>query len=447
METSDTIQILVVDDEKSIRRLIQKELASSHRIITTAGSAREAFDAIRRQQFDVIVLDIKLPDGNGIDLMIQFREAIPEGEVILITGYGDIDSAVEAMKIGAYDYIAKPFSLDRLELVIEKAYQRVRLQRENRLLRHKQKDKPSLKIIGHSQDIEHIRYLIKKVAPTNVPVLITGESGTGKNVVAQAIHSQSQRSAQPLIIKNCGTLQKDLMRSELFGYCKGAFTGATESSEGLLTLANKGTLFLDEIGELSNEVQSALLRVLENQTYRRVGDKEERRVDLRFIFATNRDLLKEVKIGRFSQALYHRINVFDIKISPLRERKEDIPALVEYFLGRLSSGSTYCRISQKAMQCILAYEWPGNIRELQNVIERGIILAEKGLITEQTLPRELVDASKDSASDTPFLTLSEMEKVHILRVLRYVKGSRSKAAEILGIGRKTLYRKLKSFDF
>jgi two-component system, NtrC family, response regulator len=446
MQETETIQILVVDDEQSIRRLLEMELSSPRRSVCTADSGREAFKLLNKKRFDVVILDIQLPDANGLDLMVEFQDLMPGMEVILITGYGDIDNAVEAMKMSAYDYITKPFNLDRLELVIEKAYQRVCLQRENTLLRHKQGEQPSHKLIGNSPSIEDVRYLVAKVAPTHVPVLITGESGTGKNVVSRNIHSLSQRAAQPLITKNCGTLQKELILSELFGYRKGAFTGATDSREGLLDLAHKGTLFLDEIGELPLDVQASLLRVLENQTYRRVGGQEERQADIRFIFATNRILQKEVEAGRFSQALFHRLNVFNIELMPLRERKEDIPLLVEYFRQKLSMSGPSCRISAKAMQCLLAYHWPGNIRELQNVIERGIILAENGLITERALPRELVETVRDNPGDTPFLSLAEMEKHHIRRVLKYVKGNRAKASELLGIGRKTLYRKVKEYD-
>ena len=446
MQETETIQILVVDDEQSIRRLLEMELSSPRRSVCTAGSGRDAFKLLNKKRFDVIILDIQLPDANGLDLMVEFQDLMPGVEVILITGYGDIDTAVEAMKMSAYDYITKPFNLDRLELVIEKAYQRVCLQRENTLLRHKQGEQPSHKLIGNSPSIEDVRYLVAKVAPTHVPVLITGESGTGKNVVSRNLHALSQRAGQPLITKNCGTLQKELILSELFGYRKGAFTGATDSREGLLDLAHRGTLFLDEIGELPMDVQASLLRVLENQTYRRVGGQEERQADIRFIFATNRVLQKEVETGRFSQALFHRLNVFNIELMPLRERKEDIPLLVEYFRQKLSMGGSPCRISGKAMQCLLAYHWPGNIRELQNVIERGIILAENGLITERALPRELVEAVRENPQETPFLSLAEMEKHHILRVLRYVKGNRARASELLGIGRKTLYRKVKEYD-
>ena len=329
------IRILVVDDEESIRRLIEKELSSMRRSVRTADSARQAFEIIEQQQFDVIVLDIRLPDGDGVELLEKFKQTISDVEVILITGFGNVDNAVEAMKLGAYDYITKPFTLDRVELVVEKAYQRVCLQRQNRLLRHTQTYQPVPQFVGRSPCVEQIHYLIEKVAPTNVPVLITGESGAGKDVVASAIHFRSQRAEQPLVIKNCGALQKELMRSELFGYCKGAFTGANESHDGLISLAHEGSLFLDEIGELPLEVQAALLRVLETKTYRRVGDKYERQVDVRFLFATNRNLVEEARTGNFHEALYHRLNVFQIHIPPLRERNEDVPLLAEYFLGLL----------------------------------------------------------------------------------------------------------------
>jgi len=439
------IRILVVDDEESIRRLVEKEIGTSSRKILTAGTAREAVKMAQDQPFDVIVLDIRLPDGDGIELLTHFREAIPDVEVILITGHGDVDSAVEAMKNGAYDYITKPFMLDRLELVIEKAYQRVCLQRENRLLRRAQSHQPNPRLVGRSEAVGHIRYLIDRVAPTNVPVLIIGESGTGKDVVAHSIHLRSERAAQPFIIKNCGTLQRELSRSELFGHTRGAFTGAEDSREGLLSLADHGTLFLDEIGELPLEVQASLLRVLENQTFRRIGDKVERRVDVRFLFATNRNLPEEVGQGRFHEALYHRINVFQIRLPALRERKEDIPLLVECFLNLFSSGRPPCRVPNNVMQCLLDYHWPGNIRELRNVIERGIILSENGLIGLNALPRELTRNGDFSAGDTPFISLDEMEKRHIRSVLQHFEGNRTQTAQTLGISRKTLYRKLKEY--
>ncbi len=439
------IRILVVDDEESIRRLAQKEIASTRRFVQTAGSAREAVDIVGKQTFDVIVLDIRLPDGDGLDLLAQFREAIPDIEVILITGHGDVDSAVEAMKSGAYDYITKPFTLDRLELVIEKAYQRVRLQRENRLLRHARDVRSEDRLVGRTEAVEHIRYLIDRVAPTHVPVLIVGESGTGKDVVARSIHQRGDRAEHPFIIKNCGTLQKELSRSELFGHVKGAFTGAEASQEGLLALADHGTLFLDEIGELPLEVQASLLRVLESKTYRRVGDKVERQVDVRFLFATNRNLPEEVERGRFHEALYHRLNVFQIQIPPLRQRKDDIPLLVEYFLNRFSSGRSPSQVSKSVMRCLMEYHWPGNIRELRNVIERGMILSDNGIIGPSALPRELVDRPAPSESEDVFLPIAEMEKRYIRKALDRCDGNRTQTAQVLGISRKTLYRKLKDY--
>ena len=442
----ETIHILVVDDEASIRLLAEKELSTERRLITTAGSAQKALKAFKRQAFDVVMLDVRLPDGDGLDLLTRFQELAPEIQVVIITAFADVDNAVQAMKLGAYDYITKPFDLDRLEMVIEKAFQRVSLQRENRLLRHKQAEERPIKLIGQSKKMDQVRYLIRKVAPTHVPVLLTGESGTGKTVVARSIHDLSSRCQTPLVIKNCATLHKDLVRSELFGHRKGAFTGADQSREGLLNFAHKGTLFLDEIGELSMDVQGALLRVLETQTFRRVGDKDEQHVDIRFIFATNKDLRAEVEAGRFSDALYHRLNVFNIPLPSLRERREDIPALVEYFLGPPGTGENRPRIAQRAMHCLLSYKWPGNVRELQNVLERGMILSEQNLITEKALPLDLVVTLDQGSSDQPFQTLQEIEREHILKVLDYVNGHKANAAKILGIGRKTLYRKIQALN-
>jgi two-component system, NtrC family, response regulator len=443
MTLLEEIHLLVVDDEATIRRLIEKELASDRRLIQSAGTIAEGLTLFRQEQFDVVVLDMRLPDGNGLDVLVQLQEIAPEIQVIIITGHGDVDNAVQAMKLGAYDYITKPFELDRLELIVEKAFQRTRLQRENQLLRHAKSEEPAPRLIGRSQKMDQVRFLAQKVAPTDVPVLLTGESGTGKNLVAQLVHDSSQRNSIPMVTKNCGTFQKDLLRSELFGHRKGAFTGATDTNEGLLSFANQGTLFLDEVGELSMEVQSGLLRVIENQTYRSVGDKEERKVNVRFIFATNRDLRKEVESGRFSEALYHRLNVFMIPLPPLRERKEDIPLMVEHFLGRLSTGDKKLRPTDRTMQCFMTYDWPGNVREMHNVLERSVILSDGDFISEQALPLEIAQAAPQSSEKGPFQSLDEVERQHILAVLNYVNGSRTQAADILGIGRKTLYRKLK----
>ncbi|SFN09999.1 two-component system, NtrC family, response regulator [Thermodesulforhabdus norvegica] len=437
--------MLVIDDEPSIRKLAERELVSERRLITTASSASEALSLIEQQDFDVIILDIRLPDADGMDLLVRFRETLPDVEVVIITGYGTIESAIAAMKVGAYDYITKPFQLEHLELIVEKAYERVSLKRENRILSRALVEAPIPRLVGTSRGIQQVMEMIRKVATWDVPVLITGESGTGKDVVARTIHALSKRSEKPLIVKNCGEIQKDLIRSELFGHVKGAFTGADQTREGLLGIADRGTLFLDEIGELPEDVQAALLRFLENRCYRRVGDPHERRADVRLIFATHRDLKKEVEAGRFHEALYYRINVFHIHIPPLRERREDIPLLVEHFLTRLSPPGTRYRITDDVLGYLINYNWPGNVRELRNVIERAIILAENELLTPKTLPMEITSGQPASHLPMSSLKLSEMEKYLIQKALSIHRGNKRKAAQSLGISRKTLYRKMKTY--
>ena len=441
----DRYAILVVDDEESIRRLLQKELAAPGREIHVAADGSEAMAQLRSHWFDVVIMDLWLPDVNDLSLLIRTRESIPNVEVIMITGHGDVDIAVEAMKLGAYDFIRKPFNLDRLDLLGEKAPQRAALARENAMLRRTAGgESRGVRFIGNSKAVRDIQFLIDKVAPARIPVLITGESGTGKDVVARLIHERSPLADNRMVIKNCASLQKELARSELFGHVKGSFTGANESREGLLSFAHDSTLFLDEIGELPLEVQASLLRVLETGTYRRVGEKEERTVNIRFLFATNRHLAEEVERGQFNEAFFHRINAFSIQIPCLKERKEDLPLLVDYFLTTLSQdGSGGYRIVDNAMACILRYHWPGNIRELRNVIERSIILAENGIITERCLPRELVESAENGAGAA--LSLASVERQHILKMLEFHGGNRQQTADTLGISRKTLYRKLTEY--
>ncbi|WP_419787054.1 sigma-54-dependent transcriptional regulator [Pseudodesulfovibrio sp.] len=442
---ANAYKVLVIDDEESILRLFEHELSTPERIIETAPNATIGMEKFQKGHYDVVVSDIRLPDDDGLDMLAQFKTTYPDIEVVLITGHGNIDNAVEAMRIGAYDYLTKPFHLDRVEMVIERAYQRARLQRENRGFRHSKQTVASSMLVGNSAPIKQIKYLVSRVAPTDVAVLITGESGVGKDVVARSIQEQSERKEQPFIVKNCATLQKELMRSELFGHTRGSFTGATDSREGLMTFADSGTLFLDEIGELPLEVQGSLLRVLEARTYRRVGEKNERHVDIRFLFATSRNLAQEVEEGRFNEALYHRINVFNISVPPLCRRKEDIPLLVEHFLGRMSIAMRreHLTITDKAVQCLTQYDWPGNVRELRNVLERSIILAEGGVITNQALPRELVERAEQNAGTV--FSLEELERQQIQRALQFFDGNRQQAAKALGIGRKTLYRKIEKF--
>jgi len=443
MMEKEIYDILVIDDEKSIRRLLQKELAVDHRTVLTADDATTALEMVRDHWFDVIIMDLRLPDTHDLDLLINIKESVPHTEVIMITGHGDIDSAVKAMKLGAYDFIRKPFNLERLDLLVEKAHQRASLSKENTILRNNSLTQEQVQFIGNSESVREIKFLINKVAPAKIPVLITGESGAGKDVVARLIHQQSKCASRPMIVKNCASLQKELARSELFGHMKGSFTGATETRDGLMTYAHDSTLFLDEIGDLPLGVQASLLRALETQTFRRVGEKEEHKVNIRFIFATNRNLVEEVEQGRFNEAFFHRINAFTIKIPSLNERKEDLSLLVDYFLARLSPDNTAYRIVDSAMDCLLRYSWPGNIRELRNVIERSIILAENNIITTRCLPRELVSGAEDG--QTP-LTLDSVEKNHILKILNFFNGNRQKTAETLGISRKTLYRKLTQYS-
>lgn len=443
MMENEKYNVLVVDDEEPIRRLLQNELATPYREIHLAENGNQGLRMVRDFWFDVILLDLRLPDVEDLELLIKIRESVPDCEVIMITGHGDINIAVDAMKLGACDFIPKPFNLDRLDLIIEKAHQRVLLARENARLRHTaDSTKLDAKFIGNAKAVQDIRFLVNKVAPAKIPVLITGESGVGKDVVARMIHQRSASASKPMIAKNCASLQKELARSELFGHVKGSFTGASESREGLLAYANESTLFLDEIGELPLAVQASLLRALETQAFRRIGEKEERKANVRFLFATNRRLAEEVSEGRFNEAFFHRINAFTIEIPPLRNRKEDLPLLVNYFITTLSPDAARFKIVDSAMECILRYNWPGNIRELRNVIERSIILAENGLITTRCLPRELVD---EEQSDLSPLTLESVEKQHIIRMLELFSGNRQKTAESLGISRKTLYRKLSQY--
>ncbi len=438
---TDQCRTLVVDDEENIRRLFLKELGSGGMFIQTAANGAEARELCTAHHFDIVVLDVCLPDMDGLKLLSEIKNTDPDLELIMITGYGTIPDAVEAIRLGAYDYITKPFELERVEFVIEKAFERARLQKENKLFKRQWQESDKNLLVGQSEWINSIRTLINKVAPSEVPVLITGESGTGKDVVARELHNRSSRSNEPLIIKNCGTLQKELARSELFGHCKGAFTGADQHQEGLLELAHRGSMFLDEIGDLPLEVQSAFLRVLENQTYRKVGSKKECQVNIRFLFATNRNLLQEVQEGKFNEALYHRINVVNIHMPKLKERKQDIPLLVEHFLTKLRPERKFS-LSDRAMKILMDYDWPGNVRELKNILERSTIISENEVITEQDLPAELISQEQSPIAHTGWMSLREMEQSYIAQVLEQCGNNRSRASEILRISRKTLYRKL-----
>lgn len=442
----DKYAILVIDDEESIRRLLQKELANANREVFVAGDGAEAMTMVRNHWFDVIIMDLWLPDISDLDLLIRIRESIPHIEVIVITGHGDVDIAVEAMKLGACDFIRKPFNLDRLDLIVEKAHQRVRLSRENAMLRHSTGQEQQVRFIGNSQAIRDIQFLIDKVAPARIPVLITGESGSGKDVVARLIHNRSPLAANPMIVKNCATLQKELARSELFGHIKGSFTGANESREGLLAFAHDSTLFLDEIGELPVSLQVKLLRLLETGTFRRVGGLESLPADFRLISATHRDLPAMVDAEQFRRDLYFRINTFPIHTPALHERPEDISLLADALRRRVDHRPERT-FTAEALAWLRDRRYSGNIRELRNLIERACLMADGEQIAladlqdnEDPPPAPAQGRVGAFTLDAP-VDLSVLERRYLDWLLGRLDGDIAAAAAVLGVSPRTLYRK------
>lgn len=447
--------LLVTDGDAESAALLRRRLETPARRVFTAHGVKDALRVAAEHEVDVAVLALHLPDGSGIDLMRELRRMQPDMECVCATADGSVGEVVEAMRLGANDCLTKPFHLEELELVVERAWQKAYLNAENRRLRTKVIGNDLL--VGDSPKMREVRYLVDKVAPTDVPVLLTGPSGAGKEVLAHAIQRQSRRADGPFVIKNCASLQKDLARSELFGHVKGSFTGATSDSVGLFGEADKGTLFLDEIGDLPLDIQPSLLRVLENGTYRPVGARDPRTCDIRFLFATNRDLVAAVEAGTFNEALYHRIHVFSIELPALKERPEDIPALVDHFLRILPVAERQRpTVDACIMGCLLRYAWPGNVRELRNVIERAVILAENGRVTSRGLPPEIgCDCNPDlpepgewnpadlvRRAAAPSEALDDVEYAHILKILAQCGHNRTQAALRLGISRRTLYRKL-----
>jgi DNA-binding NtrC family response regulator len=408
-----------------------------------------ALQAARETEFDVALLDIMMPGVSGIDVLRDLRQQEQPPEVLVMTGHATVETALQAMKLGAYDYLTKPCHIRELEAVVSKAYEKRQLRRENLILQTRldYKDKAP-DIVVRSQKMQELMSLVRKVAASNAVVLITGESGTGKELVANAIHHFSPRHGGPFIDISCAAIQETLLESELFGYEAGAFTGARKRKLGLLELAGGGTLFLDEIGEMSLTLQSKVLRVLETRSFYRVGGTRKVEVDVRIIAATNRDLDQYVADGKFRNDLLFRINNFMIKIPPLRERPEDIPSLAEYFLRLISGGSSH-QITEEAMQVLVGYGWPGNVRELRNVIERAVILSSGDRIEPVDLPLEiranlLEKPAANGDNGTP-VNLEEMKKRQILKVLEDTGWHQGRAAEVLGISPSTLYRQLKCY--
>ncbi len=474
-------KIIVLDDEMIIRKTLEQHLRRKHYTVATASRIAEAEALLAKDDFDLIFVDVRLPDGDGTELLERIGE-MPNGPLaVVVTGYGTIESAVDCMRKGAFDYVVKPCSMDEIEVILKKAESYSQLVKVNRYFSNEQT--APTEIIGNSPRLKYLKNMIKKVAATEATVLITGENGTGKELVAGELYRLSPRSGQPFIKVNCAAISETLIESEFFGHEKGAFTGAAQRREGRFELANNGTILLDEISEIPPRLQAKLLRVLQEREFERVGGNHTIKVNVRVLATTNRNLLKEVEAGRFREDLYYRLNVFPIEVPPLRERAEDIQPLAEAFLERFSRkhGIKVPSFSRAAMDMLNAHTWPGNVRELQNTIERAVILSENGrpvqpfalgLMTAtgpMAVPSaaDLEDLADDTADDEvdgedlplppipgnnhspssngKVPTLEELEKEHILRVLRETGGKRVEAAEMLAISTRTLRNKINQY--
>lgn len=443
------IKVLVVDDERPTRLLMEKELPRAGCAVTSVESGEGALEQLRARDFDVVLLDLKMPGIGGLEALRRIRDSGASAEVVVLTGHPDVHSAIEAMKLGAYDYLTKPFKLAEVEVVLRRAAERKRLQKENAALRRMVAQRePFPLIIGQGQAMTAVLQTVERIAPTDANVLLEGESGTGKGLVAQAIHRRSPRATGPFLVITCSGFQDPLLESELFGHEKGAFTGATSVKQGLFEVADRGTLFLDEVGEMSPAMQAKLLQVLDSRELRRVGGTRVQRVDVRIIAATNKDLALEVRTGRFRDDLYYRLNVVGVVVPPLRERREDIPLLVEHFLKQLQVTAGKAKtVSPEALQCLVQYVWPGNVRELANTIERLIILTPGEVIGVEQLPPNVRSPLGAPHGRSPGPTsLAEMERLHIIRVLSETGGKKMQAARLLGIDLKTLNHKIKIYN-
>lgn len=450
MSSNASIKLLIAEDEKNLGLVLQKELSRLGHRVTLVHDADAAIRVAREAEFDVALLDIMMPGRSGLEVLRELRQQEQPPEVLMMTGHATVETALQAMKLGAYDYLTKPCHIRELEAILNKAYEKRQLRMENMILQSRLTYKEKAPdIIVRSQKMLDIMSLVRKVAGSNAIVLVTGESGTGKELIANTIHNFSQRSGNSFIDISCAAIQETLLESELFGYEAGAFTGARKRKLGLLEIANGGTLFLDEIGEMSLTLQSKLLRVLETQSFYRVGGTKKVEVDVRFIAATNRNLDEYCGEGKFRSDLFFRINNFTIKLPPLRERPEDVPSLAEHFLARTSGGKDM-RLSEEAMDIMVNHHWPGNVRELRNVIERAVILASDNIILPEDLPIELRSQrlsimSSGGEQDMSAGSLDEMRRKQILTVLEQTGWHQGRASEILGISPSTLYRQLKSY--
>ena len=439
-------RVLVVDDEEIVRESLGGWLEKDGYAVASASDGRSAVERMKSQPWNVVLVDLKMPGMDGLQVLEEARKLQPDAAVIMMTAYATVDTAVAAMKLGAFDYLIKPFDPEELTLLLKKVVAQQNLIRENAVLRRAlRKEHRFHELVSKSPAMQRVFELALVAARSNSTILILGESGTGKEVIARAIHAESQRPDGPFVAVSCAALTETLLESELFGHEKGAFTGAVARRKGKLESADGGTLFLDEVGDISPKLQLDLLRVLEERRFHRVGGSELIEVDVRVVAATNRDLEKAVASGSFREDLYYRLNVIRVTLPPLRERKEDIPLLVEHFLERLEAElKRQIRIAPEAMAVLLAHSWPGNVRELRNVLERGAVVAQGGVVRPADLGLE-PEPARERGGATAQLTLEEMERRHIAEVLGHAGGNVSQAARLLGIDRVTLYNKMRKY--
>ena len=450
------VRVLIVDDHPSVRKLCTTVGGSAGFDCVEAENAELALAQLEEVSPDIVLADLMMPNMSGLEFLPRVKQLLPQTEIAIMTGHGSIETAVQAMKLGAYDYITKPFRVEELKLLLQRMAEKVKLVAENQFLRDRVSTEMELNgIVGSSSKIQDVLRMVARLKDTHTPVLIAGESGTGKELVARAIHYRGLLAKKPFVAVDCGSLVPTLIESELFGYEKGAFTGAMKSKEGLFQSANGGTIFLDEIGELSMELQAKLLRVLQEKEVRPVGSNQKFKVDVRVIAATNRDLEAAQQEGKFRKDLYFRLNVVTVHLPALRERRSDIAALVHYFLDRFAPGKTLS-VSPAAMKCLLQHDWPGNVRELENCVERAVALGSQEMIDVADLPPAVrahqesdfaittgASSTAGSASNTD---LEEIERDTIQRVIEQVHGDKAQARKMLGISRATLYRKLKRYN-
>lgn len=451
IEGANFLNLLIIDDERAVREACREVAQSLGFNAFVADSAEHAYRIVDAHGPDVVLLDLKLPGIGGLDALHQIKTRRPDAVVVVVTGYGTVQSAVQAMKNGAYDYVTKPFSLDELKLLLDRVANHLKLKTENRMLREKIKSKQGFgSIIGRAPEMEKLYRIIAKAAQSSHPVLILGESGTGKEMVARSIHFSGPFRDKPFIPVDCGSLVPTLIESELFGYVKGAFTGAAHSKDGLLAIAEGGTVFLDEVGELSVDLQAKLLRAIQEKEIRPVGSTKRVPINVRILAATNRDLEMAVSQGTFRRDLYFRLNVLSLRIPALRERRQDIPLLAEHFLERLNRDTEQPHtLSDEALKVMLAYDWPGNVRELENCLERACALTTGPVLHVADLPSSItsgrVVGGAGEGSVSKIIPMTDVEKRTILDAIEQLNGDKLLAARLLGIGKTTLYRKLKEY--